>query len=311
MRQGFLAQAILPERRQRCGVNLFNLKDMKRIRILMLAGAALMLYACAKDNLADGPPDSDGQNTFLSSLDSGIRLSFDVASQKRVRALNPAQDSELAPAEQVLMAPEVTVAKVDFEMDTLGNFAGQVQVLPHDAGYPEGMIGKRAVPKAYQLGRMEFSNGQVAYYNTVGELIQADGFCEKIAQHFQTLATDLGSHATLEPDAFAAVMQGWGDAGYEVESISGGHQVINIPLPDGRRSQMLIDTEKQAVVGNAHYDSSGELLSSSVTLFKGPASAPEEVLYRFLAPAKGPLSGTDLAIVYQSHLTNISITLKN
>lgn len=272
----------------------------------MLAGILILgMSSCKKDNNKSGI----GEHFSLDVPEAGVALSFDIVIQKRVRPLDPDQEGQLSLSERSLMVPEITVASAEFVIDTSGNFAGRLLVQPYDEGYPEGTIGRRNIPAHLQLGRMEFNNQNVEYFNVQGDPIVADYFCAAIAQQFQSLSTDLGDQTILSPEHFSLMMQGWQDAGYQVEDAGTDHQIIHIPLTDGKTTQMLIHKERQIVVGNAVYDASGELLSSRMTYYKGiPGADPEEIIHRFLVPAMGPISETELAIVYQSHLSNISIT---
>jgi len=274
--------------------------------IWIVAGGLLLgILSCNKDKNTSGI----GEHFALEVPGPGVAFSFDVLIQKRVRPLNSEQEGQMTASERSLMVPELTLASAEFAIDTHGNFAGRLLVHPHDEGYPKGIIGRMHVPAHLQLGRMEFNNQNVQYFNVQGDPIVADHFCEAIAQQFQSLSSDLSDQILLSPEHFTLLMQGWQQAGYQVEDAGSSHQIIRIPLPDGATTQMLINKEWQTVVGNAYYDASGALQSSRMTYYKGvPGNTPEEIIHRFAVSAKGPLSNTDLVIEYQSQLQNISFT---
>jgi hypothetical protein len=266
---------------------------------LILIGAVL---SCAKETETEGAPKSNGYQ-----FDNGIRLSYTVTTHKYVRPADPEAQSQMARSEQAVMLPEITQAEVSFEMDTLGNFSGVIQLLPQEAMYPANTIGRRVLPDELKVARTVFSNSSITYYNAAGATIQASPFCSQIAGYYQLLASNVHEHLTVSPDHFELLMAGWREAGFQVEDVGERLHVVNVPRGGGGKTRLAIDNQLQAIVGSAHFDASGNLLTASSLSVEGSIAEPTRLSHRFMTPAIAPLSGVPIEMVYDSTIENIAM----
>jgi hypothetical protein len=285
--------------------NIKKCYPMMKTTTCWLLGALIAIGAvlsCAKETEPEGSPKSNSHH-----FDNGIRLAYTVTTHKYVRPADPEALNQMARSEQSVMIPEITQAEVSFEMDTSGNFFGVIQMQPPEELYPANTIGRRVLPDELKVARTVFNNSGITYYNAAGETIEASPFCSQIAGYYQLLASNVQERLTVSPDHFALLMAGWREAGFQIEDVGERMHVVEVARSGGGKTQLAIDNQLQAIVGSAHFDAAGNLLTASSLSVEGSIAEPTRLSHRFMTPARAPLSDVPIEILYDSIIENITM----
>lgn len=265
----------------------------------------LIYFSSCKEDQHEGIEDI----FFLLQADNGVSLNYSIKTSKFTRLSNPQDSSLLTLSEKTLLLPEISKAMVKFELDTLGNFAGEIVMIPTESIYPENVIGRRVTPEYLEVARMEFSQSGITYYNVQNEIIQADPFCQRLSNYYINLASQLSEEVLISPEEFDLVMEAWEDAGFEVVDNGVDYSRIKFDLPGGNYSYVLIDRNLQSIVGTAHYMSDGSLISKSMNYIQsGTEHSAQKIHNLYVTPFQTPFSEIDLKIVIQSEITELNYT---
>ncbi|TVR87632.1 MAG: hypothetical protein EA411_07135 [Saprospirales bacterium] len=276
----------------------------KPILVLLCFWIFMCFWSCSKD--IDESPDGI---ISLLPTNNGVSLSYNVKTIKYTRLVNPQDSSILTNSEKTLLVPEIRKANVVFEMDTLGNFAGEIIMLPTEPIYPKNVIGRRVTPENLKVARKEFSSSGINYYNSQDNIISAEPFCQRLANYYVHLSNNLSEEVLLSPQDFDLVMDAWKDAGFHVVDNGPDYSSIKFDLQGGNYSYVLIDRNQQSIVGTAHYKNDGSLISKSTSYIQPETEQnPKKINSFYVTPFKTPFSEVEMEIVIQSELNNINHT---
>ena len=236
-------------------------------------------------------------------------MSYTITSKTFTRLVNAQDSNFLTLSEQTLLMPQINKSRVEFEIDTFGNFAGLIDKLPVNDVYPPNVIGRTARPKHLKVVKKEFSPAGITYYNAKDEVIQASFFSQYLADYYVNLGKKLTERVLLAHEEFDLVMEAWEDAGFKVIDHEEGYSSIKVELFGGDYSYILIDRNLQSIIGTAHYRSDGSLISKSVSYIQegsGTAQSPQQINSQFITPFTTPFSEVEMEIVIQSKITDIN-----
>ncbi len=260
----------------------------------------LFISSCKKDR------NEVSEDKFsLIDSENGVALLYDIKSSQFTRLSNPQDSNLLTMSEKTLLLPEISESIVQFELGADGEFAGEIEMIPRTSVYPTNVIGRKVTPEEFAVAKMSFTNTSVAYYNKNNELFQADGFCQRLSNYYIQLSNQLTEKVFISPEAFDMIMAAWADAGYEVTE-NGDYSSIKFDLPNGNYTYVLVDIEKQSIVGTSHYKNDGSLISKSVSYLQDDATNnSSRINSLYVTPFKAPFSEVDMEIVIQSEISNI------
>ncbi len=275
------------------------------IGIFLSCWCLLFFSSCNKDI----PEGIDEIFYLLETQNGGVFLTYSIKTTKFTRLINHQDSSLLTLSERTLLLPEIKEAYIEFELDTFGNFAGEIDMLHTAALYPKNVIGRRVTPEHLKVARMEFSQTGITYFNGQDDIIQADPFCQNLANYYEQLSNHLSQEVLLSPEDFDLVMEAWEDAGFQIVDNGEDYSSIKFDLPNGNYSYVLLDRNLQSIVGTAHYMSNGNLISKSVSYIQPETEhSSKKINSLYATPFKTPFSEVEMEIVIQSEITNLNYT---
>ena len=294
-------------------MNLFMNYQKTCLWVFLIFMSAML--SCSKD-IATDPANSGQENGVVSSSlqtaeGTRISLSYDMTMSKFTRASNAQEQKELTPSEQSLSYPKFAHCHVEAQIGEDGMLTATIQMLPlADAPkYPVGTMGHQVYPEEYLIDRIEISNGNATHYNKKGEVIANERTDASTVSYYQNIIQNMVEHRPFSREEMSWVIEGFKEAGYDMETVDDKYEILTQPFTDGSSSRVVLNKELGVLAGQANYDASGKVTTKSNFYYEGESGNPVLRGHRFVTYVNSPFTNKRMAITEMAKIENFSMTL--
>lgn len=232
-----------------------------------------------------------------------VGLSYDVATRIRLNPMSAYDREIMTDGERILATPFFQNVSTDLCISEARGVTGTVEVIVPEM-YDQGAIG---------IGQWHAEPGKRTG-NVMGSAITwdyPDGGSEIASSGYQDLGIQgmidaLAPQPALPDSIISALPEIYTLAGYDVEIVDDRFFKVIVPVDEGYTAE-LFDKEVQKGVSTSHYDSDGNLLSRSTTIYHelDGQQVPRNHVYKF--PVTLPGSGAQVWYRIESAITNYTV----